>query len=966
MGQLRKIKSARLLLLTTLFLFSSIAFAQKPLVRQQAEQLNLEAYHLLFEQGKDSLALLKYQRAKSLYGGRQDIDLNLTDACFGIGIIWQMRGDFKQAIGAYKESIRYQQKIDPKADSSYFYAFILIAENFIHLNHYDSAYTYYGKAELLLSQYPHIPQALRFYNGMGNLYYLFGNYAQSKNYFEKVLKILHYDITSLKQADEQQTIRYVMYNNNIAGALRKLGLYQEAIEKIKGLIKYGIIQNVLYQHLASVYLQLEQPDSAKTYLSKIKINEVPNSNRINTSSEKIDYYNSLGAVYVKTKYYNKALSSYDQAQRTSLANFSRKSEVLAIAYAGKGQVYESQNNYQLALKHYQLAIQSLHFTFNNSGIYQNPKDYSNTVSPLILFEVFRNKAHAFRKYFGQTRKTVDLEASLSTYQLAFQLADRIRKGYDSDEAKMFFNHTVSPVYEEAIATAFQLFGQTRQEDYLQAAFALAEQSKAAVLAESLRELKIKKIPGISPALLQREINLKRNNTALNVKLVEDTVSSARKEMYRDHIRENEIELAKVLKEFEKNKQYYQLKYDTGPVKVAQIQEKLDDETAFVEYFVGKNNLYVFVITQDDFQAKQLGSTASFMKNWHVLYKALYQTKHGFHYQGNRAAHQLYQQLIAPAAILLAGKQRLLIIPDKELCYLPFEALISDANTGRYLIQNNIISYAYSGKLLRHTSQSSTRGPQVSILAMAPFGDKNRPRNIPFRADALSPLPASAGEVAQVGGQVYLGKEAIKERMLLLAGKYDIIHLATHAQANNQKPLQSFIAFYPGDAKSSYRLYVPEIYNLRLDKLKLVVLSACETGSGKLVQGEGIMSLARAFAYAGCPSTITTLWKAEEKSSAYISTRLHQYLRAGKAKDAAVRLAKLDYLNSQTNLRRRSPVYWANFIFIGDQAPVYPDDAKIGWITGAVLMGLLIGWIFYKGWKANPAILKKARKAWFSS
>ena len=83
-----------------------------------------------------------------------------------------------------------------------------------------------------------------------------------------------------------------------------------------------------------------------------------------------------------------------------------------------------------------------------------------------------------------------------------------------------------------------------------------------------------------------------------------------------------------------------------------------------------------------------------------------------------------------------------------------------------------------------------------------------------------------------------------------------------------------------------------------------------------------MSLARAFAYAGCPSTVTTLWKAEDETSAYISQRLYAHLKAGKPKDVALRLAKLDYLESETNWRRRSPVFWANFIFIGDQAPVY--------------------------------------------
>ncbi len=120
-----------------------------------------------------------------------------------------------------------------------------------------------------------------------------------------------------------------------------------------------------------------------------------------------------------------------------------------------------------------------------------------------------------------------------------------------------------------------------------------------------------------------------------------------------------------------------------------------------------------------------------------------------------------------------------------------------------------------------------------------------------------------------------------------------------------------------------------------------------------------MSLARAFAYAGCPSIVTTLWQAEDKATAFITTRLHHYLKQGKPKDEAVRLAKLDYLASVTSSRRQSPVYWANFIFIGDEAPVYPDNSNFIWGLGAVVAGVLTGWLLYQRRKRNKFLLVKA-------
>jgi CHAT domain-containing protein/tetratricopeptide (TPR) repeat protein len=933
-----------------LFLSGNLSAGQTPALRQ-ADALYRQA-DTLFREQKDSLALVKYQQAKTLYITHQAIGPNLVDACLGMGIIYQIQEKFDQAIGAYKESVRYQQTFKSPDDSLFIYPFILIADCYISLNQYDSAYAYYGRVEPLLARHPKNPHAFRFHNSMGFLFYSFGNYAQSINYFEKALKTVNFDSRASGHPDYQQKMtRHVMYNANIAGSLSKLGLYHQAIAKTKALIRYGRIPYTLYQSIASAYLQMEKPDSARFYLNKIPIHDISASNTINPNKARVEYYQSLGLVALQKKQSAKALSFYEQARQVSLQYFPAKNERLAAIYAGKGQAYAWQHIYGQALRNYQAAIQALHFDFQASDIYRNPTDLTNTASPLLLFKVLGYKAQAFGHYYQRTREIKDLEASLRTYQLAFRLSDHIRKGYDSDEAKLFFANTVSPVYEDAIATAFQLYGQTHQPRYLEAAFALAEQSKAAVLAESLRALEIRRIPGIAAPLLREEKDLKRNIAALNQRLADEN-DPARKEKYRDNLRENEIKLARTLKEFEKNEQYYQLKYDTRPVTVAQIRQELNKKTALLEYFVGTRSLFVFVITPDQFQARQLRLGPAFKRDWQVLRQALYQQQPQVRYRGNEAAHRLYRQLIAPVASALAGKDRLIIIQDKELCYLPFEALVSEPRAPRYLLHDYTVSYAYSGKLLRPAGGKSRLGRPASILAMAPFATSNRgdtqSRQPTSSADRLPPLVASAGEVKQIGGQIYLGAGATKARLLQQAGHYDIVHLATHAKANMAQPLHSFIAFYPvADGQSGYRLYVPEIYNLRLDKLKLVVLSACETGGGQLVKGEGLMSLARAFAYAGCPSTVTTLWKAEDQTTAYISTRLYAYLKAGKPKDVALRLAKLDYLESQTNWRKRSPVYWANFIFIGDQAPVYTNYAFLWWTLAALIAAGAAWWMYKK-------------------
>src|SRR4029077_12360043 len=133
---------------------------------------------------------------------------------------------------------------------------------------------------------------------------------------------------------------------------------------------------------------------------------------------------------------------------------------------------------------------------------------------------------------------------------------------------------------------------------------------------------------------------------------------------------------------------------------------------------------------------------------------------------------------------------------------------------------------------------------------------------------LPSLPLSIGEISGLPGKKLSGSEAVKDQFILLSGQYPVIHLATHAIANDTNLLGSYIEFYglKKDADTGHRLYEQEVYTLDLKTARLVILSACETGNGLLINGEGVISLSRAFSYAGCKTVITSLWKADELST----------------------------------------------------------------------------------------------------
>ena len=139
-------------------------------------------------------------------------------------------------------------------------------------------------------------------------------------------------------------------------------------------------------------------------------------------------------------------------------------------------------------------------------------------------------------------------------------------------------------------------------------------------------------------------------------------------------------------------------------------------------------------------------------------------------------------------------------------------------------------------------------------------------------------------------------------------------------------LAPYIAFYPSSNKIHENLlYEQEIYNLDLSHTKLVVLSACETAAGSLVKGEGVMSLSRAFTYAGCPNIVTSLWKADDASTAMLMQHMHQSIENGMTIDRALQEAKKYILTSPSiNPRMKHPAYWANFIYIGNFEPESPS------------------------------------------
>ncbi len=300
------------------------------------------------------------------------------------------------------------------------------------------------------------------------------------------------------------------------------------------------------------------------------------------------------------------------------------------------------------------------------------------------------------------------------------------------------------------------------------------------------------------------------------------------------------------------------------------------------------------------------------------------------------AYRLYQKLLAPIADSLP--EHLIIVPDGALHYLPFEVLLTAAPAAApsrwpehpYLLKKHSISYTYSGTMLREmTVHPHLHEPKVNFYGFAPryeggtaLLDSLFP-GTDLRKD-LQPLPYTGEEVYRAAklmdGAYFTGSEASEANFRAKASEARILHLATHGRANSKTGDYSFLVFAEQkDGLENEILYARDIYNLQLNA-DLVTLSACETGLGELQENEGVISLARAFAYAGAKSIVTSLWSVSDAKTKDLMVDFYKNLRKGMLKDDALRQAKLDFLKRNRG-QAAHPFYWAGFVGIGNMGKV---------------------------------------------
>ncbi|MEM9930691.1 MAG: CHAT domain-containing protein, partial [Bacteroidota bacterium] len=420
--------------------------------------------------------------------------------------------------------------------------------------------------------------------------------------------------------------------------------------------------------------------------------------------------------------------------------------------------------------------------------------------------------------------------------------------------------------------------------------------------------------------------------------------------------------------------YYDLKYTTNePPQVAEVQAALANKQLLIEYFVGQDSIYTFAIGKADMELFALPKPTGFADSV-TLYREL--VTNGIEQdcmtEFIRLSRWFYGLLLfLPVTFADDAPERLVIIPDGLLNFLSFESLLyKDIDRLRgvegFLIERFATSYAYSSKLLLEEQfypRSANKGfvgfgleyddATLDYLKDLEFGKVDVDTTFQNPCGAidttryLGKLTYSDDEVEDIaaitGGDSWLNEDVRKDIFMDVAGDYQQLHLAMHGSYDLEFPMNSSLLFTHTDSTDVF-LRAAEIYGMELAG-EMVVLSACNTAYGKLQAGEGPMTLARAFHYAGIPAVVATLWSLPDNSASKIMRLFYEELDQGHPKDIALRNAKLAYL-ADDNLSSpitRQPAHWAPAVVIGDISPVASRWKWWHYGLGLAFLGLA-GWM----------------------
>jgi CHAT domain-containing protein/tetratricopeptide (TPR) repeat protein len=557
--------------------------------------------------------------------------------------------------------------------------------------------------------------------------------------------------------------------------------------------------------------------------------------------------------------------------------------------------------------------------------YGNPSAVAirEVVDKAVLLSLIGQKGEILIELANKEKRETFLQSALATYMLADTMVDYMRWEHSGRAAKLFWREQTKGLYENAIGTAFQL------EDF-EKGFYFIEKSRAALLQDHLNELGASLLLG--PREQEEERALKERVRTLQKQTEEVTQSAAARTVARNDLFDAQEKFNTFIRGIEKtNPAYYSYKYENRGLSITELRQTvLKSDQGYLAFFIGDRAAYGFYCDQSRVRLKQID-----LDDYHATVHQFQRYLSSKSIQNKdftgflSASHAVYQLLIKPFDI--PRETRLIISPDGQ--FIPFAAINQSDEVENFLIRSHPISYTYSASYLRKGARKKRQWYALnSFFGMAPVEFDPTLHQLPLRD---SDVTLKQIDDHFVFSKCLEGKYATKAGFLQNMGSYPIVQLFTHASADTSISNNSVPGIYFADSV----LNLTELHLPFQNTTELLVLSACETGVGVDQRGEGVFSLARGFAEAGIPSTLTTLWKVETHAIYDITQNFYRSLKEEMPLDKALQQAQLTWLgnNEQTG---QLPYVWAGNVLIGNSDPLSLGISRLHLISFCVMLGAL--------------------------
>ncbi|EZH73145.1 hypothetical protein ATO12_19250 [Aquimarina atlantica] len=572
-------------------------------------------------------------------------------------------------------------------------------------------------------------------------------------------------------------------------------------------------------------------------------------------------------------------------------------------YMGLGISAFTKEDYNIAQEQYRKAF-SYYFNIDIPDTDWLPKKEHliHINNKATLLELFKKKIQAYLEHGKKEKDSSSHLSAIKTVMASDLLIDIIMKENLSYKSKLFWRSLISEIYILGLEACIN----SNNKD---AAFYFMEKNKALLLTQDITKKKI----SIPEEVLEQEKKLE--NEIIKFQNQFKNSSKKQKDSLSAIILSKKSELSHYKDSLSYNYPEYFSSY-TIPEMVSLSDIKLKDNQIIINYTMAEEvlgalpNAYGMVLSNTQKKVFKIENINQLTDNIYDLRKKLkkpFKTWDDIQ-RYKEVSHLLYNTLIPLDIRKELKNKKVTIIADHNISLIPFEALVTNIELGTYLIEESEINYAYSLSFLKE-NKSIARTSTQDFLGIAPVNFSNH----------LTTLHSSNEEIKTANifydGSLFTKENATKKNFIKEANKYKILHLATHADASDS--IAPWIAFYDN------KLIANELTTIK-NNAELVILSACNTSLGKLNRGEGLMSLAREFFKSGANTVIPSLWNTNDKSTATITSDFYKSLSEGKTKSQALRIAKLNYLKSNSDADA-SPYYWAPLVLIGDTGTLVPKS-----------------------------------------